>query len=62
MGSQFISGSIGNGYTMQRIFTAHMQADRSRDALAEARAIAAETRACLLCFERDHTHCARMLG
>lgn len=51
-------GDIG---TMQRVFAAHMQGDRSRAALAEARAVAIETRACLLCFERDHAHCHRTL-
>ena len=51
-------GDVG---TMQRIFQAHMQGDQSRAALAEAQAIAIETHACLLCFERDHTHCHRTL-
>lgn len=51
-------GDVG---AMQRIFRAHMQGDHSRAALAEVRAIAIETRACLLCFERDHAHCHRTL-
>jgi uncharacterized protein (DUF488 family) len=51
----------GDVATMQRIFHTHMRGDQSRAALAEAHAIAVETRACLLCFERDHTHCHRTL-
>ena len=51
-------GDVG---TMQRIFRAHMEGDRSQAALGEARALAAETRACLLCFERHPTHCHRTL-
>ncbi|MGI4799989.1 MAG: DUF488 domain-containing protein [Janthinobacterium lividum] len=51
-------GDVG---TMQRIFRAHMEGDQSQAALAEARALAVETRACLLCFERDPVHCHRTL-
>ena len=51
-------GDVG---TMQRIFRAHLEGDRSRAALEEARALAAERRACLLCFERDPGHCHRTL-
>lgn len=51
-------GDVG---TMVRIFQAHMEGDRSQAALQEARALATERRACLLCFERDHTHCHRSL-
>ncbi|WP_419729225.1 DUF488 family protein [Lichenicola sp.] len=51
-------GDVG---TMQRIFEAHMQGDRSQAALQEAHALAIERRACLLCFERDHSHCHRTL-
>ncbi len=46
---------------MHRIFLAHMRGDRSQAALAEAGALAAETGTCLLCFERDPTHCHRSL-
>ena len=51
-------GDVG---TMQRIFSAHMEGDRSQAALGEALALATERRACLLCFERDHSHCHRTL-
>lgn len=51
-------GDVG---TMERIFRAHMEGDRSQAALAEGQALAAGTRACLLCFERDPTHCHRSL-
>ncbi len=51
-------GDVG---TMQRIFRAHMDGDRSQAALEEARSLAVERRACLLCFERDHAHCHRTL-
>ncbi len=51
----------GDVEAMHRIFLAHVSGDRSQAALAEARALAAETRACLLCFERDPTHCHRSL-
>ena len=49
-------GDVG---TMHRIFQAHMTGDRSQAALAEARALASETCACLLCYERDPAHCHR---
>ncbi len=51
----------GDVATMQRIFALHMQGDRSQAALSEARAAARETRACLLCFERDPAHCHRTI-
>ncbi len=51
-------GDVG---TMQRIFRAHMEGDRSQAALAEAGALATERRVCLLCFERDHHGCHRTL-
>ncbi len=51
-------GDVG---TMQRIFRAHMEGDRSLAALEEARALAVEQRACLLCFERDPATCHRLL-
>ena len=49
----------GDTGTMQRIFRAHMQADRAQAALEQARAMTAERPACLLCFERDHRTCHR---
>jgi uncharacterized protein (DUF488 family) len=44
---------------MQEIFRAHMQTHEAQADLARAVAIAEGERACLLCFERDHTHCHR---
>lgn len=44
---------------MHAIFAAHMQTHEAEADLAHAIAIAEGERACLLCFERDHTHCHR---
>jgi uncharacterized protein (DUF488 family) len=44
---------------MHAIFAEHMQSDHAQTDLAHAVAIAREERACLLCFERDHTTCHR---
>lgn len=46
---------------MQRIFREHMAADRPQAALAEAIALAGGKSCCLLCFERDHATCHRLL-
>jgi uncharacterized protein (DUF488 family) len=51
----------GHPELMKPIFAAHMQSDRARAELAEAVGLARGTRACLLCFERDHTTCHRAL-
>ncbi|MDE2581163.1 MAG: DUF488 domain-containing protein [Rhodospirillales bacterium] len=51
----------GHPEIMGRIFSAHMQADRPQAELAEARGLAAGTRACLLCFEHDPAQCHRRL-
>lgn len=51
----------GHPEVMERVFAAHMQADRPQAELAEARGLAAGTRACLLCFERDPAQCHRRL-
>lgn len=51
----------GDVATMQALFRAHMTADRPQAALAEAAALARATPACLLCFERDHRTCHRLL-
>ena len=51
----------GHPERMKPIFMAHMQGDRPRAELAEAIGLARGTRACLLCFERDHTTCHRAL-
>jgi uncharacterized protein (DUF488 family) len=51
-------GDVG---AMHRIFRAHMQAPEALADLARAAEIAAAEPACLLCFERDHTHCHRQI-
>ncbi|HEX3349678.1 MAG TPA: DUF488 domain-containing protein [Acetobacteraceae bacterium] len=51
----------GDPATMRRIFCAHMESDTAQAELAQATAIAQEAPACLLCFERDHTHCHRSI-
>ena len=51
----------GHPERMVSIFKAHMDTGEARLALAEAKALAAERRCCLLCFERDHRHCHRHL-
>ena len=45
----------GHPERMVPIFMAHMQGDRAQAELAQAIGLARGTRACLLCFERDHT-------
>jgi len=49
----------GHPERMEVIFREHMQSDRAQADLAQAKAVAREDRACLLCFERDHLHCHR---
>jgi uncharacterized protein (DUF488 family) len=51
----------GHPERMKPIFMTHMQGERARAELAEAIGLARGTRACLLCFERDHTTCHRAL-
>ncbi len=51
----------GHPERMVPIYQAHMQGDRPQAELAQAIALARGTRACLLCFERDHTTCHRTL-
>jgi uncharacterized protein (DUF488 family) len=51
----------GHPERMVPIFQAHMQGDRPQAELAQAIGLARGTRACLLCFERDHTTCHRAL-
>ena len=46
---------------MHSIYAAHMQSDAAQIDLAHAIAIAKDERACLLCFERDHTTCHRAI-
>ena len=51
----------GNPARMREIFAAHMTGDRAQAALAEATDAASGARACLLCFERDHSTCHRAI-
>ncbi len=51
----------GHPERMEVIFRDHMTSDRAQAELAQARLLAAERSACLLCFERDHRRCHRRL-
>jgi uncharacterized protein (DUF488 family) len=51
----------GDVAAMHRIFHAHMRSDRAQADLASATDLARTQRACLLCFERDHTKCHRSI-
>ncbi|HEX3576498.1 MAG TPA: DUF488 family protein, partial [Rhodopila sp.] len=46
---------------MEVIFREHMTSDRAQAELAQAKGLATERHACLLCFERDHFMCHRRL-
>ena len=49
----------GHPERMEPIFREHMRSDRAQAELAQAKGLAQERRACLLCFERDHMTCHR---
>jgi len=51
----------GHPERMVPIYMEHMRGDRAQAELAQAIGLAAGARACLLCFERDHTTCHRTL-
>ena len=51
----------GHPERMVAIFQEHMRSDRAQAELAQAKGLAGERRACLLCFERDHMTCHRRL-
>lgn len=51
----------GDVAAMHRIFRAHMQEPDAQVDLARAAELAAREPCCLLCFERDHTHCHRQI-
>ncbi|MBV8915761.1 MAG: DUF488 domain-containing protein [Acetobacteraceae bacterium] len=51
----------GHPERMERIFREHMRSDRAQAELAQAKELARERRACLLCFEQDPLHCHRRL-
>jgi uncharacterized protein (DUF488 family) len=49
----------GHPERMEPIFREHMTSDRAQAELAQAKGLARERRACLLCFERDPMTCHR---
>jgi uncharacterized protein (DUF488 family) len=49
----------GHPERMEPIFREHMRSDRAQAELAQAKLLAGERRACLLCFEQDHMTCHR---
>jgi uncharacterized protein (DUF488 family) len=51
----------GDVAAMHRIFRAHMREPDAQVDLARAAEFAAAEPCCLLCFERDHTHCHRQI-
>jgi uncharacterized protein (DUF488 family) len=51
----------GHPERMEQIFREHMRSDRAQVELAQAKELAGQKRACLLCFERDPMHCHRRL-
>lgn len=51
----------GHPDRMEAIFLEHMKSDQAQADLAQAKLLAREQRACLLCFERDPAQCHRRL-
>jgi uncharacterized protein (DUF488 family) len=51
----------GHPERMEVIFREHMTSDRAQVQLAEAKGLAVQRMACLLCFERNHQTCHRRL-
>jgi uncharacterized protein (DUF488 family) len=51
----------GHPDRMVVIFQEHMTSDRAQAELAQAKGLVRDRKACLLCFERDHTTCHRRL-
>lgn len=45
----------------RRIYAKHLQTAKAQASLAELRSIAASTRACLVCYERDPSQCHRTM-
>ncbi|HEY5302327.1 MAG TPA: DUF488 domain-containing protein [Acetobacteraceae bacterium] len=56
-----IAVRAGHPERMEAIFRAHIRGDESQAALAEATMLAREHRSCLLCFEREPSHCHRRI-
>jgi uncharacterized protein (DUF488 family) len=51
----------GHPDIMEAIFRTHMTSDLAQVELAQAKSLARETRACLLCFEHDPACCHRRI-
>ncbi len=51
----------GHPEIMEAIFREHMTSDRAQADLGQAKALARDTRACLLCFEHDPACCHRRI-
>ena len=51
----------GHPERMVPIFNEHMTSDRAQVELAMAKDLVRESKACLLCFERDPAHCHRRI-
>lgn len=51
----------GDMLAFQRIFRTHLQSKGAQEALERALDISVGARACLLCFERDHSGCHRAI-
>ncbi|MCY4190052.1 MAG: DUF488 domain-containing protein [Rhodospirillaceae bacterium] len=51
----------GDMQTFERIFRTHMEGRAAQEALEQAVEITSGVRACLLCFERDHSDCHRAI-
>ena len=57
-----IAARSGRFAEMQRIYRAHLQTPQAREELDELTALVMKAGpVCLLCFERDHTHCHRQM-
>ena len=51
----------GDTKAFKKIFGAHLKRENSQNALVDAVNIASNSRACLFCFERDHSGCHRTI-
>jgi uncharacterized protein (DUF488 family) len=51
----------GDRAAFERVFAAHMSLEEAKKAMVDAKAIASESRAALLCFERDPKFCHRSI-
>jgi uncharacterized protein (DUF488 family) len=55
-----LAARSGDIATLQRIYTKHLKTPQAREELDELSALVkASGPVCLLCYERDHTHCHR---